>query len=83
MALELKFVVEASLLRLQGIIHSLYELFKQLYVTNKTEHFSYKGGCSIRTYVFQDIYIGEELILAIDKWLLFISNVIYAITVRS
>ena len=26
----------------------LYSLFKQLYTSNKTEHFSYKGGCTMR-----------------------------------
>ena len=25
----------------------LFSLFKQLYTSNKTEHFSYKGGCSM------------------------------------
>ena len=49
MALELKDIIETNLIRVSYCYISYYFHFnipfKQLYTSNKTEHFSYKGGC--------------------------------------
>ena len=50
---------------------------KQLYISHKTEHFSYKNGCGVCVLG----YLKEELTLAIDKWFQFISNIMLLETV--
>ena len=46
---------------------------KQLYLRNKTERFSYKGGCGIRKCMHIEMF-KEELVWAIDERLQVISN---------
>ena len=41
-------------------------------MSNKTERFSYKGGCGVRKH--KRIKVFKELCWAIDKWLQVISN---------
>ena len=64
---------------LYTLILSLYNHFKQLYISNKTEHFSYKGGfgmCLSRHL--------KELAWALDEWFQFINNFkhVIATTIR-
>ena len=47
---------------------------RQLYLSNKTEHFSYKGGCGICEHMHINA-LKEELAWAIDKWLQIISYI--------
>ena len=44
----------------------LLSLFKQLYTRNKTEHFNYKGGCSMHGRLHIET-LKEELTYAIDQ----------------
>ena len=47
--------------------------YKQLYVSNKTEHFSYKGGCGISECMHIEMF-KRRASLGIDKRLQVISN---------
>ena len=51
MALELKLVIETNLTRVSYHCRSCFFDFnsylKQLYISNKTEHFNYKSGCAV------------------------------------
>ena len=54
-----------------------YSHLKQLYISNKTERFSYKGGCGVcRSYVSR-----QELAWTTDKRFRVISNIMLLITV--
>ena len=55
------------------LIHCIIDQ-KQLYMSNKMEYFSYKGGCGIRECTLIKAFIKEKLAWAIDKWLWVISN---------
>ena len=50
-ALELKRVVETNLIKNKLALYKpflhLYSHLKQLYISNKTKCFSYKGGCGV------------------------------------
>ena len=54
---------------------------KQLYISNKTEHFSCKGGCVVCVGVHVLRHFKEELAWATDKWLRIMSNVMLFKTV--
>ena len=43
-------------------------------MSNKMEHFNYKGGCGIRECMLIEAFIKGELAWAIDKWLRVISH---------
>ena len=49
--LQLKHIIIASLIRLSYYCIGHYFYFKshlkQLYISNKMEHFNYKGGCGV------------------------------------
>ena len=74
MALESKYVIGPNLIRVSYHCISCYfhinSCLKQLYISSKTEHFSYNGGCGI--HVLRCL-IGE-LAWAVNKRLQFISN---------
>ena len=59
-----------------------YNHLKELYMSNKTEHFSYKGGCGIRGRTCIKA-IKEKLVWATDKQLQFISNIMSVIPLRN
>ena len=54
-ALELKHIIETNLIRVSHRCINRYfhfsSCFKQLYKSNKTEHFNYKGGCNVSGHV--------------------------------
>ena len=53
----------------------LLQSFKQLYISNKMEHFSYKGTCGIHWRMH--IKIKEQLAWAADKRLQITSNMLF------
>ena len=57
-----------------------YSHLKQLYISNKVECFSYKGGCDVLGCTRIEAS-KEELTWATDKWLLIISNIMLFKTV--
>ena len=76
-ALESKRVVETNLIRVSYCCISCYFCFntpfKQLYTSNKAEHFSYKGGCGgcifVRFFIHEVLYVAmvfkERIIFAV------------------
>ena len=75
MALELNCVVETNLrnknkIALYKLLLHLYSHLKQLYISNKTERLSYKGGRGVHV----SRRLKEELDCATDKRLWIISN---------
>ena len=56
------------------LIH-FYSHSKQLYTSNKTEHFSCKGGCGMCRHIHISRQLKEELTWATDKQLKVISNI--------
>ena len=80
MALALIHVIETNQIRVSYVV--LYKVLilcnsclKQLYLSNKTVHFSYKGGCVIhKINVHLSRHLKQELAWTIDKWLWFSNN---------
>ena len=60
-----------SMLPLYKPLLHFYSHLEQLYISNKIEHFSYKGGCGIHGH---NAY-KQELAWVTDKWLLVFSNI--------
>ena len=56
-----------------------YSHLKQLYISNKTEYFSYKGVCGVSVSVCVSKHLKEELTWATDKQLQVISNMLFKI----
>ena len=86
MGLKLRCVTDTNLIRVtyHCISHSFHfnNLLKQLYVSNKTEQFSYKGRCCAcgHTYICQGT-LKEELAWSTDKQFLINSNIMLFKTV--
>ena len=68
--LELKCVIETNPIRVSYHCISYNSFLKQLYISNKTEHFSYKSGYGL-THIET---FKKELAWVIDNWLQFIIN---------
>ena len=45
-----------------------------MYISNKMEHFSHKGGCGVHGGAHISKHLKEKLAWATDKWLWTISN---------
>ena len=74
--LELKHIVDTNIIRqltLYKLVISCKTHLKQLYMSNKVEHFGNKGGCGIK----------RRVGLGYRKWYLFISNVMSVILVKN
>ena len=57
MALEIKGIVEINLANKSNIaLYSHYLTIRQLYASNKMEHFSYIGGCSVYEYECIEVF---------------------------
>ena len=56
------------------VMNSLYRHLQHLYTNNKTEHFSYKGGCGIAELCVLR-HLKAERALATDKLLQVISHI--------
>ena len=51
-------------------------VLKQVYTSNKAEHFSYRDECGIHGHMHIEALIKEELTWATVEWLKIISNLI-------
>ena len=76
MALVIKGIVEINLIRVRQHCISHYLTIRQLYASNKMEHFSYIGGCSVYEYecikVFKRIAIfGYKRFQVVNNIILF------------
>ena len=69
-----------SKLALYNPLLHFYSHIKQLYISNKTERFSYKGGCVVCGSTHIKAF-KEELAWATHKWFWLISNIMLFITV--
>ena len=63
-----------SKLALYKPLLNFYSHLKQLYINNKTERFSHKGGCGVCGSTHIKAF-KEEVAWATDRWLPVISNI--------
>ena len=70
---------KSKLVLYKPLLH-FYSHFKQLYISNKTEHFSYKGGCDVCGHTHIEVF-KRRAAWATDKWLWVFSNIMLFKTV--
>ena len=83
--LRIELVIETNLIRVSYccISHSPFFLLchlKQLYISNKMEQFSYRGGCGICGFTCIEAF-KRRVAWAIDKWFWVIGNIMLFQTV--